>query len=301
MPPITQGATPSASTATWRESIVTTRSRYAGFPHAGIIGGNGFRTRTGRLVTAISIITVCRNSEHVIRTCLKSVASQTYPHVEHIVIDGASADATCEVVRGFPHVARLVSEPDHGLYDAMNKGIRLATCDVVGILNADDFYPSPSVLATVSKAFEDGNIAATIGDVAFVSPANLRRVTRYYSAQRWNPSLFAAGIMPPHPAFFVRREHYGKLGLYRTDFRISSDFDLLIRFLHTARLPFRYIPGPIVHMRAGGTSNSGWNRRWLLQRETLQACRDNGIPTSHGRLALRYFRKMLEFLPPMGR
>jgi hypothetical protein len=107
--------------------------------------------------------------------------------------------------------------------------------------------------------------------------------------------------MPPHPAFFVRREHYEALGLYRTDFQISSDFDLLVRFLHTARLPFRYIPGSIVHMRAGGTSNSGWSRRWLLQRETLQACRDNGIRTSHARLTLRYFRKMLELLPAVSR
>lgn len=248
----------------------------------------------------ISIITVCRNSRGVIDTCLESVSKQTHRDIEHIVIDGASTDGTCEVVRGFPHVARLVSEPDQGLYDAMNKGISLASGDVVGILNADDFYPSSAVLATVSKAFDDRTIAATIGDVAFVSPANLRRVTRYYSAGDWSPGFFAFGIMPPHPAFFVRREHYETLGLYRTDFQISSDFDLLVRFLHTACLPFRYIPGPIVHMRAGGTSNSGWNRRWLLQQETLQACRDNGIRTSHARLTLRYFRKLLEFLPSVS-
>jgi len=252
-------------------------------------------------MATISIITVCRNSSRVIATCLESVAKQTHGDVEHIVIDGASTDGTQAVVAQFPHVKTLVSEADYGLYDAMNKGIRLATGDVVGILNADDFYPRPSVLSTVSAVFDDRELAATIGDVAFVSPGNLRRVTRYYSARGWQPRLFATGIMPPHPAFFVRREHYEALGLYRTDFQISSDFDLLVRFLHTARLPFRYIPGSIVHMRAGGTSNSGWSRRWLLQRETLQACRDNGIRTSHARLTLRYFRKMLEFMPAVSR
>jgi len=249
----------------------------------------------------ISIVTVCRNSSSLISTCLESVAKQTHANVEHIVIDGGSTDGTQAVVSQFRHVKTLVSEPDRGLYDAMNKGIRLATGDVVGILNADDFYPSDSVLDTVSAAFDDDHIAATIGDVAFVSPGNLRRVTRYYSASGWTPALFAAGIMPPHPAFFVRREYYETLGLYRTDFQISSDFDLLIRFLHTARLPFCYIPAAMVHMRAGGTSNSSWSRRWLLQQETLRACLDNGIPTSHARLTLRYLRKMIEFLPVLSR
>lgn len=245
----------------------------------------------------ISIITVCRNSSRVITTCLESVAGQSHRDIEHIVVDGASTDGTQNVILQFPHVKKMVSEPDEGIYDAMNKGIKLATGDVVGILNADDFYPRPAVLSTVDAAFEDHEVAATIGDVAFVSSANLRRVTRYYSASGWKPSLFAAGVMPPHPAFFVRRECYERLGLYRTDFQISSDFDLLIRFLHTARLPFRYIPGVLVHMRSGGTSNSGWGRRWLLQQETLQACRDNGIHTGHAKLALRYFRKLFEFLP----
>ena len=246
---------------------------------------------------SISIITVCRNSEAVIRTCLESVASQTHPHVEHIVIDGASTDATCEVVRGFPHVARLVSEPDQGLYDAMNKGIRLATGDVVGILNSDDFYSRDTVLAEVAAAFTDPAVDATIGDVAFVRPDDLRRITRYCSTRGWQPTHFAWGIMPPHPAFFVRRRHYERLGTYRTDLSISADFDLLARFLHAESLKFEVVSGPIVFMRTGGTSNASLSRRWRLNLETARACRDNGIRTNALRLGLRYFWKLAEFLP----
>jgi len=249
-------------------------------------------------MAVISIITVCRNSEQVIRTCLESVGFQTHPDVEHIVIDGASTDGTCQVVRDFPHVARLVSEADQGLYDAMNKGINLATGDVVGILNSDDFYPRESVLAEVAEAFANPGVDATIGDVAFVKSADLQRVTRYCSARNWNPSHFAWGMMPPHPAFFVRRSHYERLGGYRTDLSISADFDLLVRFLYTARLKFTTVSGPVVVMRAGGTSNASFRRRWQLNLETARACRDNGIQTNAVRMAFRYFWKLVEFFPP---
>ena len=248
-------------------------------------------------MATISIITACRNSSGVIRTCLESVAEQTHSNIEHIVIDGDSTDGTQAVVNSYRHVKTFVSEPDAGLYDAMNKGISRATGDIVGTLNADDFYPTTDILEKVAASFEASDVAATIGDVAFVSAHNLARITRYCSARQWNPAQFADGIMPPHPAFFVRREFYEKLGMYRTDLQISSDFDLLIRFLSTAQLSFQYIPGAAVHMRSGGTSNASWRRRWLLQQETLRACRDNGIHTTHTRLALRYLRKLGEFLP----
>jgi glycosyltransferase involved in cell wall biosynthesis len=252
-------------------------------------------------VTAISIITVSRNSEHVIRTCLESVASQTYPHVEHIVIDGASTDCTCEVVRGFPHVARLVSEPDRGLYDAMNKGIAMATGEVIGILNSDDFYPNTGIVAKVAEEFADPAVDATIGDIQFVSRTDLRRITRYCSAKGWSVDKFKDGIMPPHPAFFVRRRHYERLGGYRTDYQISADFELLVRFLHNARLHYRYVPETVVFMRSGGASNASIGKRLLLNRETLRACRENGIDTNMLRLGMRYFSKIWEFAPSLIR
>lgn len=248
-------------------------------------------------MTKVSIITVCRNSADVIRSCLDSVANQSHPSIEHIVIDGASTDDTCRIVRSFPHVATCISEPDKGLYDAMNKGVALTTGDVVGILNSDDFYPDANVIARVAEAFADSRVDATIGDVTFVSRNDLRRVVRRYSARGWHVGRFRDGFMPPHPAFFVRRRHYEQLGVYCTDYQISADFELLVRFLHGARLQYRYLPHSLVAMRSGGTSNATLRRRMTLNRETLRACRANGIPTSMARLSMRYFRKMWEFVP----
>jgi len=252
-------------------------------------------------MSTISVITVCRNSRDVIDTALESVRRQSHDAVEHIVVDGASTDDTLDIVRRFPHVAAIRSEPDTGLYDAMNKGIAMATGDIVGILNSDDFYPRPGVLGDIARAFDDSCIDATIGDVAFISPRNPNRIVRYCSARTWTPSHFGYGIMPPHPAFFVRRRHYLSLGTYRTDFRISADFDLLVRFLHVAALRFVYVPHPIVFMRPGGQSNASVSKRLLLNRETAQACSEHGIATSPGRLALRYLWKVAEFLPTWRR
>lgn len=245
----------------------------------------------------ISIVTVCLNSAGVIAECLQSVANQTHPRIEHIVIDGASTDATCEIVRRFPHVATLVSERDRGLYDAMNKGIAAATGDVVGILNADDFYPCPGVIEKVAAQFRSPAVDATIADVAFVSPKDSRQIVRYCSAKGWHSGKFRDGIMPPHPGFFVRRCHYERLGTYRTDYQISADFELLVRFLHASKLQVHYVDKPVVFMRTGGTSNATWHRRWILNKETFRACREHGIETGPARLAFRYVRKMWEFVP----
>jgi glycosyltransferase involved in cell wall biosynthesis len=252
-------------------------------------------------MTTVSIITVCRNSADVIGTCLHSVATQTHAAIEHIVIDGASTDDTCKVIAAYPHVARCVSEPDHGLYDAMNKGIQMATGEVVGILNSDDFYPDPNVIATVAKKFGTAAVDATIGDVAFVSNKDLRKITRYCSAKAWTVEHFRSGIMPPHPAFFVRRRHYERFGGYRTDYKISADFELLVRYLHNARLNYRYVPDTLVFMRSGGASNASIGKRLLLNRETLRACRENGIDTNMLRLGMRYFSKIWEFAPSLMR
>ena len=249
--------------------------------------------------TKFSIITASFNSGQIIHSCLRSVDQQTHHDVEHIVIDGSSADNTVARVRSFPRVSAVVSEPDEGLYDAMNKGIALATGEVVGILNSDDFYASDAVLAGVAKAFEDPLVDATIGDIAFVDSENLTRITRYYSARRWQPAHFRWGFMPPHPAFFVRRRFYEQLGTYRTDYRIAADYELLVRFLLKARLRFAYLGGPLVFMRSGGASNASVKSRILASREMLRACRENDVPTSHLMLSARYIWKVWEFIPSL--
>lgn len=297
---MTHGETPSVNSE-MRGRVAVETSLMRSF--STIVGCFGTMSEKGMLLghrvelPLISIVTVCLNSADVIEKCLESVASQTYARIQHIVIDGASNDATCEIVRRFPHVASLVSEPDRGLYDAMNKGIAAATGDIVGILNADDFFPHPRVIEKVAEQFQSPSVDATIADVAFVSPKDPRRIVRYYSAKGWHAGKFRDGFMPPHPSFFVRRCHYQRLGGYRTDYEISADFELLVRFLHASKLQVRYLNEPVVFMRTGGTSNATWRRRWVLNQETLRACREHGIETGAARLAFRYVRKIWEFVP----
>lgn len=245
----------------------------------------------------ISIITVCFNSQHTIADTLRTVAEQSHPHTEHIIIDGASTDGTLDVVKQYPHVARVVSAPDRGIYDAMNKGIALSTGAIVGILNADDFYPHAHVLKRVAAEFEDSTTEATLGDICFVNSNNLHSKVRYYSAQKWSPERFARGFMPPHPAFFTLKRNYEQLGGYKLGYKIASDYELLVRFLAVHRLKYRYIPEALVHMRQGGVSNESLKSRYILNQEIVRACAENGIRTSLLRLSFKYFEKVFEYLP----
>ncbi len=244
-----------------------------------------------------SIITVCFNSEATIADTLRTVAEQQYPNVEHIIIDGASSDGTLEVVKRSGHPVQLISERDRGIYDAMNKGIARASGDVVGILNADDFYPHAHVLERVAREFEAPRVEATIGDICFVSPTDLKRKVRYYSAQRWSPARFVRGFMPPHPAFFTWKRNYERFGNYKLGYKIASDYELLVRFLAVHELPYQYIPEALVHMRAGGVSNESLKSRYVLNREIVRACGENGLQTNLFVLSLKYFEKMFEYLP----
>src|SRR5690606_28802989 len=189
-------------------------------------------------------------------------AEQSHPDVEHIIIDGASRDGTLDIVKQYAP-AQVVSAPDRGIYDAMNKGIALATGEVVGILNADDFYPHADVLKRVAEEFEKPNTEATLGDICFVDANNLQRKQRYYSASKWSPARFARGFMPPHPAFFTRRHNYERLGNYKLGYKIASDYELLVRFLAVHKLSYRYIPEALVYMRAGGVSNASVKSRYV--------------------------------------
>jgi len=246
----------------------------------------------------ISIVTVTLNSAATLATTMDSVCRQDHPDIEHIVVDGRSTDGTLDIVRSYPHVARFISESDSGLYEAINKGIGLATGDVVGILNSDDFFPSPRIVSYVADALSRRQVDAVFGDVAFVRPANLGRIVRIYSSRKFHPRHFAGGYMPAHPSFYVRRRCYEQYGGYKTDYRIAADYELLVRFIHRHRITYAYLPQTMVHMRTGGISNRTIASRYILNREIVRACRENGVTTSMARVSLKYVFKVFEYVKP---
>lgn len=245
----------------------------------------------------VSIITVAFNASSTIADTLDSVAAQTHPDIEHIVVDGASTDGTVAIIeRHGKHVAQMISEPDKGIYDAMNKGLRLATGDIIGFLNADDVYADTCVLERVSAIMEKENLDALFGDAEFVSSAQPDRPLRRYRSERFCPDRIAWGWMPAHPTLFLRRQVYERFGLFRTDYRIAGDFELVARMFYGGTLRYRHVPEVLVRMRTGGISTGGWRNTLLLNREVLRACRENGIPTSLPKILSKYPAKLLEFL-----
>lgn len=244
----------------------------------------------------ISIVTCSYNSAGTISSTLDSIAAQRYPAIEHLIIDGASTDATLDIVRRFPHVSLVLSEHDSGLYDAMNKGIQRATGDVIGILNSDDFYVGSQVLEKVMALFRDCDIDALFADLVYVRPDNLERVVRYYSGKGFTPEKFAWGWMPPHPTFFVKREIYERYGLFRTDYAIAADFELTARFLSSHKIRFAYLPEVVVKMRTGGLSTRNLRSNVVLNREIVRACKENGISTNIFKIYFKYLRKILQLV-----
>ena len=244
----------------------------------------------------ISIITVCYNSAKTIGDALRSVREQTYGEIEHIVVDGGSKDNTLEVVAAEGrHVARLVSERDNGIYDAMNKGIQLATGDVVAFLNADDFYKDAGVLARVARVMRAERLDALYGDVEFFRPGQQDSVARRYNSGRFTADRLGWGWMPAHPALFVRRTLFDRYGAFRTDYRIAGDFEFVARVFQHVDLRHRHLPEVLVRMQMGGISTSGWRATLQLNREMMRACRANAIPTNWPKMLLRYPFKALEF------
>lgn len=247
----------------------------------------------------VTIVTVCRNSAATLPDTLRSVAEQSYPDIEHVIVDGASRDATSEVVKQHgTHVAQFVSEPDHGIYDAMNKGLGLASGDVIGFLNADDRYADDHVIARVVTAMKRDSLDAVFGDVAFFRPGDPGRVVRRYRSDRFHPRRLAWGWMPAHPALFVRRDVFRQAGAFRTDYRIAGDFEFIARAFKDETLRYRHISDVLVMMRTGGVSNAGWRNTLLLNREVLRACRENGISTNLLKILSKYPAKLLEFRWP---
>lgn len=244
----------------------------------------------------VSIITATFNSAGTVKDTLASVAGQTYQDIEHIIVDGSSKDNTLEVVRAFPHVARVVSEKDKGIYDAMNKGIGMASGDVIGLLNSDDFYAHPDVIRKVAAAFERSDCEALYGDLVYVDQDNTGKILRYWKAGAYKPNAFKWGWMPPHPTFFVRKEVYEKFGHFSLDLRTAADYELMLRFIHKHGIRISYLPEILVNMRAGGASNASAMSRLRANQADREAWKRNGITPFWFTLYLKPLRKLGQFL-----
>lgn len=248
----------------------------------------------------VSIITTTFNSGKTVGDTLQSVLNQTYSNIEYWIVDGQSKDNTMDVVRSFEEAfgGRLhyISEKDKGIYDAMNKGIRSATGDIVGILNSDDYFTADDVVENVVKALEaDASLDAVYADVHFINPDNPDRVVRYYSSSVFRPSLLRFGFMPAHPTFYARREVYEKHGLYSLDYRIASDYDMMVRLFYRNGIKSKYINKDFVTMRVGGMSTKNVSHRLLINKEDVKACRRYGLKTNRLLICMKYLYKIFEF------
>lgn len=245
----------------------------------------------------VSIITVCFNSAKTIRDTIESVLSQDYPDIEYIVIDGGSSDETLAIIKEYAdRIAVIVSEKDRGIYDAMNKGLALATGDVVGMLNSDDIYINKHAVSDLIREMQEKNTDSVYADLVIVDPFDLNKVMRYYDSSYFAPNKFRFGWMPAHPTFFVKKSLYEKVGPYSLDYQISADYEMLIRLLWVEKATYTYLPKPVVRMRYGGASTSGLDRNWLLNKEIVKACKANGIYTNMAILALKIPRKLFSLL-----
>ncbi len=243
----------------------------------------------------ISLITVTRNAESSIQRCIDSVLSQDYANVEYIVIDGNSTDGTAQIIsKHINNIAYFVSEPDRGIYDAMNKGIKIATGDIVGILNADDFFANNQVLSNVAQAFAENKIDALYGDLDYIKPDG--SVVRRWVSGSYKASLFNWGWMPPHPTFYCKRLFFNELGLYDMSFGTAADYELMLRFLFKNKLQVHYLNSLMVKMQTGGASNQTLKNRIQAWKADLTAMGKNGVLFPHVCVIFKPLRKLVQYL-----
>ncbi len=245
----------------------------------------------------ITVVTVCYNAAETIRNTLESVASQNHADIEHIIIDGGSSDNTMRVVNQYGrHVARIISEPDKGLYDAMNKGWQLATGDYVGFLNADDFFADETCVEKIARRAQASKADIVFGDIQIVDPIDTDMVRRLYSAKDFHIELIEQGFAPPHPGQYIRRSLFEQYRGFDLQYPLASDFDLIARLLYVHKASFSHLAFPIIKMRHGGLSSKNLMANIRMFEEVHLSCKNNGIPTSRLTIMKRYFRKARQFL-----
>ena len=244
----------------------------------------------------ISIITVCYNSEKTIRKTIESVINQDYNDIEYIIIDGLSNDNTINIINEYTHkISQTISEKDNGIYDAINKGIKVATGEVVGIINSDDELYNNKIISTIADTYKENlNLDAIIGDIIFLNENN--DIHRKYSALKWKPSKFAWGMMPPHPSFYCKKQLFNKYGYYRTDFKIAADYELMMRYILVNKISYKYLPIVFVKMSLGGISTKNLKSNLNINIEVMRACKLNNIKTNIFKIYTKYIFKMFEFV-----
>lgn len=247
----------------------------------------------------ISIITATFNSAKTLKDTIQSVLRQTNKDFEYLIIDGGSTDETIDIVKSyeseFSGKLKWVSEKDQGIYDAMNKGIKMASGDVVGILNSDDYFTSDDILQTIADAFKCQNVDAIYGDIHFIRDGNPQKCVRYYSSRMFRPFWLRFGFMPAHPSFYCKREIFDKAGLYSLDYKIGADYEMMVRLFKRHKIKSLYVNKDLVTMRTGGASNNNVRSRLTLIEEDVKACRVNGIYTNRFFIMLKFLYKIFEF------
>ncbi len=244
----------------------------------------------------ISIITATYNSEKNITDCLASVAMQSYKNIEHIVIDGGSSDKTQEIIKSAPSVSKYISEPDKGLYDALNKGISLATGDVIGFLHSDDIFSSSDIIQKIADLFSKNNIHGFYGDLVFTSAVNQNQIVRSWKSKPFNHKNIKYGWMPAHPTLFLRKEIYEKYGMFDISFKIAGDYDFMIRIMKANQINLAYLPEIVTNMRMGGVSTGSFNDLITKSVEDMRALKNNGFKFPFLILAAKNLRKLPQLL-----
>ncbi|MFL9481537.1 glycosyltransferase family 2 protein [Chitinophagaceae bacterium LWZ2-11] len=243
----------------------------------------------------VSIITATYNSASTVADTIISVNQQSYPHIEHLIVDGLSKDNTLEIIKNVGHAGKVICEKDDGIYDAMNKGIAYVTGEIIGILNSDDFYPSNDVIEKVVEVFKSTECDAVYGDLLYIDGGDTKKIVRRWVSGGYKKKNFLYGWMPPHPTFFVRKSVYERYGSFNLQLKSAADYELMLRFLYKYSIKASYLGAVLVHMRTGGQSNSSLYNRIKANKEDRLAWSINGLKSNWYTLYLKPIRKISQF------
>ena len=241
----------------------------------------------------VSIITITYNAENTIFNSLNSVFTQSHKNIEHIIIDGGSKDNTLKTCKSFPHILKIVSEPDKGVYDAFNKGLKLATGDIIGFLNADDVFFNENSVQDIINAFSNNETDIVYGNLDYVNEQG--KVIRNWISKSYEIDLMKKAWMPAHPTFYCKKEVYDRLGGYNDSFKIGGDFELCLRFLEVNKVPSFYLNKKLVKMLVGGISNSGLKSKWTIYKEELRAFKINKVHINPVIFFIHKLKKLKQF------